>query len=344
MTAFYSEEERLKLISLLSLVNEQQQPNTNALNEVARNINILSLNLKSLGYDLARRMAEALPVRTDTVATPVGLASKLSTQADMESAWVAHWCAQLQTPVLYHRKMWELAYVLQAMFEEGHIRAGQRGLGFGCGTEPIPSYLAAHDVAVTVTDLPPEEAYEKGWSATNQHTASLEQAFNSKFIDRARFDRLVELRQVDMNAIPKDLTDYDFCWSVCALEHVGTIRQGLDFIRNSLKTLRPGGLAVHTTEYNIDPNGPTIDNWATVLFQKHHFEELAASLRAEGHFVAPLDFDLGTGVLDRFIDLPPWSHDLPPELNELIGHPAHLKLGVDGFVCTCFGILVRKAE
>jgi 2-polyprenyl-3-methyl-5-hydroxy-6-metoxy-1,4-benzoquinol methylase len=332
-----------KLDVMLSLLNDKSQPNINALMSVVRNITLSNMNIKTLGYELARTLAEALPVVQDTVPRHVGLQSKPSTQVDIESDWVAHWCGQLQTPVVYHRKLWELAYALQAMFENGHLRAGARGLGFGCGVEPLPSYLAAHGVSVTMTDLPPAEAQAAGWSATNQHTANIEMAYHANLCTREAFDSLVSLRYLDMNAIPDDLTDYDFCWSICALEHLGTIEQGLTFIESSLKTLRPGGLGVHTTELNIDAEGPTIDNWQTVLFQRRHFEELALRLRAQGHYVAELDFFLGDKPMDRFIDLPPFHHDLPKDLGDWIGSPRHLKVATDGFACTCFGLVVRKA-
>jgi 2-polyprenyl-3-methyl-5-hydroxy-6-metoxy-1,4-benzoquinol methylase len=337
-------QDRKKLRLLLSLLNEQSQPNVNALSEIARNIPILSLNIKNFGYDLARNLASAIPPQQDTVARHVGLQSKASVQADIESDWAAHWCGQLKTPVVFHRKIWELAYVLQAIFENGHMRRDVRGLGFGCGVEPIPSYLASHGVAITMTDLAQEEAEAAGWSATNQHANSLNAAFQPHLVDREAFDALVGLRNVDMNAIPADLADYDFCWSICALEHLGTIEKGLAFIENSLNTLKPGGLSVHTTELNINAEGGTIDNWPTVLFQKRHFEELAARLRAEGHYVAELNFFLGDRPMDRFVDLPPFHHDLPKELAEWLGDPLHLKVGTDGFACTCFGILVRKAS
>ena len=330
--------------AMLSLdkLNVHAQPNFGALNLAVRNIDAASLNLKFFGYDLARRLAAALPPRTDTVARHVGLSCKASTQRDMETDWVAHWCAALRTPVVYHRKLWELSYVLQAIHENGHLHEGVRALGFGCGQEPIPSYLAAHGVAVTVTDLAAAEAQAAGWAATNQHAASLETAFQSHIVDRAAFDRLVGLEIVDMNAIPSHLRDYDVCWSICALEHLGSIAQGLDFIENALATLRPGGLAVHTTEFNIDPRAGTIDNWPAVLFQRHHFTALAERLAAQGHDVAPLDFDVGDGPMDRFIDLPPWIHDLPDEYASWHGNPACLKVAIDGFVSTCFGLVIRK--
>jgi 2-polyprenyl-3-methyl-5-hydroxy-6-metoxy-1,4-benzoquinol methylase len=337
-----SDEEKLK--ALLSLVNEKSQPNLNVLAMAIRNIPLAHFNIKAFGYDLARQLTEALPVPAEVAGRYVGLSCKTSTQADIESDWVAYWCRELQIPVTYHRKTWELAYVLQAIHESGFRTPDLRGLGFGCGVEPLPSYLAMHGIDVTMTDLHPERAREAGWSATKQHARTIDFAYQEHLVDREAFDRHVALRYVDMNAIPGDLADYDFCWSICALEHLGSIAAGLDFIRNSLKTLRIGGMAVHTTEYNIDPTGPTIDNWATVLFQRHHIETLAAALIAEGHKVAPLDFDLGGKMLDRFVDLPPFHHDLPPELCEWLGPPQHLKVSVDGFAATCFGLIVWRGR
>jgi len=327
----------------LSRVAANGVPNLSALNIAVRNIDAASLNLKFFGYELGRKLAAALPPPTNTAPRHVGLDSKPSTQADMESDWAAHWCGQLLTPVLFHRKLWELAFVLQAIYEQGHMRPGARGLGFGCGEEPIPSYLASHGVAVTVTDLEAAEAQAAGWAKTNQHAASLEQAFQPRMLDRATFDRLVDLRFVDMNAIPSDLGGYDFCWSICAFEHLGSIERGLAFVENSLSTIRPGGLSVHTTEFNIDPNAPTIDNWPSVLFKREHFIALADRLRSKGHHVAPLDFDIGDKPMDRFIDLPPWGHDMPAEWSKWHGTGDHLKVAVDGFVSTCFGLIVRKA-
>jgi SAM-dependent methyltransferase len=215
-------------------------------------------------------------------------------------------------------------------------------LGFGCGEEPIPSYLASLGVQVTITDLEPEQAQQAGWSDTNQHAASLTQAYKPYLVEIDKFEKLVELQYVDMNYIPHSLRNYDFCWSVCALEHLGSIEKGLSFVESSLETLRPGGLAVHTTEFNINPNGPTIDNWITVLFQQKHIRALAERLRAKGHYVAELNFDLGTGVMDRFIDVPPFQHDMPAEIQEWIGDQYHLKVGFDGFVTTCLGLIVTK--
>lgn len=334
--------EKLRLI--VELVNPQSQPNINHLGELVHNIRILSLNVKSLGYELARQLAAALPPAVETAPRHVGLKTSLSTQADIESDWAAHWCGQLQVPVVFHRKLWELSYILQAFHEYGVLRPGMRGLGFGSGSEPLSSYLASLGVASTVTDLPIDEAEGRGWIETNQHASGLDNAFHAHLVARADFDRLVDFRPVDMTEIPDDLTGYDFCWSVCALEHLGTIDKGLEFIERSLDTIKPGGLAVHTTEFNIENEGQTIDNWPSVLFQQRHIEALAARLRAKGHIVAEFDFDPGRKVLDRFIDLPPWGHDGQSQLDSWLGAPHHLKVAADGFIATCLGIAIRKAS
>lgn len=332
------------LARMLALVTKDSKPNLNGLAVAAKNVRILELNMKAFGYDLARRMAEALPIPGETAPQLVGLLSKPCVQADLESDWAAHWAHELQSALLYHRKLWEYLYVLQAIYEHGHIRPGTRGLGFGCGAEPIPSYLAAKGVGTTATDQSLGRAIATGWTATNQHLDMASQAFQPHLVSRAAFDEFVSFRTVDMNSIPSDLTNYDFCWSVCALEHLGSIEKGLTFIENSLRTLRPRGLAVHTLEFNIEADGPTIDNWPTVLFQRKHIERLVEKLEREGHEVAALSFDCGTAPMDRFVDLPPWSYDLPADHAFPLGEPRHLKLAIDGFICTSFGLIIRKSD
>jgi len=332
-----------RLEELLKLLGPESQPNLTALTHRLRDLNNLALTVKFFGYELARVMASSLPLPHATAPFAVGLHSKASTQADLESDWAAYWLAELKIPRIYHRKLWEFAYVLQALWERDMMGPGRRGLGFGCGQEPIPSYLASRDMRITVTDISPDTAQSTGWMDSGQHSTTMEALYMPHLVDRERFDRNVALRYVDMNAIPRNLTEYDFCWSICALEHLGSIGAGLAFIRNSLATLRAGGVAVHTTEFNFLDDESTIDNWPTVLFQRRHFSELADELRRAGHDVAELDFRVGDRPLDKFIDVPPFGHDLAQTVRDEWGQsPAHLKISIDGFASTCFGLIVRK--
>lgn len=335
-----------ELAQLISPITPDYRPNLNALALAVRNLDVITLNLKYFGFELAKRLAEQVPPPAKTPFIRVGLSCKPCTQADIESAWAAHWFAELKIPRLYHRKLWELAYCLQALEEHDMLKPGRRGLGFGCGEEPIASYLASRGVASTITDLSSDAASSAGWRDTQQHLSEASLAYKANLVTSDMFNELVEFRYADMNAIPEELVDYDFCWSICALEHLGSIRNAMKFVENSLETLRPGGLAVHTTEFNFLNDLATIDNWPTVLPQRRHFEELATRLRALGHYVAALDFDVGSNPLDRFIDLPPYPGDPGRPLEKMRGHleNAHLKLAVDGFASTCFGLIVKKSQ
>lgn len=330
--------------ALKSLVNEDSQPNVNALWEAIRNVDVLALNVKFFGYELARALAAALPVRTDLKASHVPLWSKPSTQADLESDWVAYWASQLKVPVIFHRKLWELCYAMQAFHNAGVLEEDKRGLGFGCGTEPLPSLMASRGVEVVVTDLDPSAQSAAGWAKTGQHAQALADAYKPYLVTKDVFDRKVSLEYVDMNAIPDHLRDFDFCWSICALEHLGSIDKGLNFVENSLDVLKPGGMAVHTTEFNFTRDDITHDNWNPVLFQRKHFEQLCDRLQKKGHQVASLDFNVGDKPLDKFIDIPPFPHDMNDYLREAWGGKDnnHIKVSVDGIPVTCFGIIVTK--
>ena len=302
------------------------------------------LNIKALGYQLARELGPRLTVvEPSGEPRPHGLGSKATTQADVESGWFAHWCRQLRIAPIYHRKLWEYAFVLQVLHEHDRLRPGLSGLGFGCGEEPIPSYLASRGVAVTVTDLGPEQSAGRGWVETGQHTTSIEKAWKPELVDRQRFDSLVRLVHVDMNRIPSALDgQHDFCWSICAMEHLGSIELGLRFVDESLRALRPGGIAIHTTEFNFLSELETVGEGPTVLFLRRHFEEIAHRLERSGHRVGRLDFDVGDGAIDRYIDVPPYAWDSYPCVSFATGQ-VHLKLALDGFPSTCFGIWVEKA-
>ena len=145
-----------------------------------------------------------------------------------------------------------------------------------------------------------------------------------------QFDRLVQFRFMDMNATDKDLRGFDFCWSACALEHLGSIEQGLQFIEASLECLRPGGVAVHTTEFNCQSNDATLDNASTVLFRQRDLIKLAKRPRRGGHEIV-LNFNTGDQPLDLHIDVPPYSQS------------NHLKLQIAQWVTTSFGITIRKS-
>lgn len=258
--------------------------------------------------------------------------SQLCTASQFDEPAFGEYIAALHLHPGHHRKLWEHAYILTVLMREGLVGPGRRLIGFGCGKERIPAFLAARATTVLATDAPSDTTANQGWATTNQFAAEVNDLFFEGLVGRKVFERLVSFRPVDMNAIPEDLHgQFDACWSTCSLEHLGSLRHGLDFIENSLKVLRPGGVAVHTTEFNLSSNDDTIEVPELSLYRRRDIEDLAARLVAAGHIVAPLNFYPGHEELDEVIDIPPY------------GRP-HLKLLLGQYTTTSFGILVRKKK
>ena len=255
--------------------------------------------------------------------------SQMCTHGQFQEAEFAHWCAELRMLPASHRKQWELCFILAAARAHGLLQPGMSALGFGVGREPIAALLAHYRLIVLATDAPAEIIAGQGWDSTGQHAAGLAALDQPEIVGFDQLSRQVRFRSVDMNAIPDDLHGFDWCWSTCAFEHLGSLEHGLRFVENSLAPLRPGGLAIHTTEFNLSSNEQTFESPGLCFYRKCDIERLAARLMAAGHSVMPLNFHPGDAALDAHVDLPPYA--LP-----------HLKLQVAQFAATSIGIIVRK--
>jgi 2-polyprenyl-3-methyl-5-hydroxy-6-metoxy-1,4-benzoquinol methylase len=253
--------------------------------------------------------------------------SQLCTASQFSGDIYRRWCAALAiTGNNLHRKNWELVYICRVAEYLGLLKPGNRALGFGVGREPISSLLASKGLEVTATDAP-----EKKWESGNQYATDLKAIWNTAIVPWNTFAHNVTLRRVDMNRIPADLREYDFVWSSCSLEHIGGLRPGLEFIKNSMACLRRGGIGVHTTEFNLSSNNRTFESSDLSLYRRRDIDGLVKELRSLGHSVWDVNYFPGRGKIDRHIDLPPYS--LP-----------HVKLSIFGFACTSIGIIVRKSD
>lgn len=255
--------------------------------------------------------------------------SQACTQAQFRTPEFEFWCREIREPFRFSRKLWEYCYVLQALSTHGMIAPGRRGLGFAVGKEMTVAVLAARGVRVTATDLDPVASASE-WIESGQHASGLAE-LNDKWICPVDlFAQLVDFRTEDMNAISRDLEGYDFAWSLCAFEHLGSIEHGLNFVKNSLRCVRPGGLVVHTSELNCSSDDATEDLVTSVIFRKQDYLRLAEDLTREGHHLE-VNFNLGGGELDDYIDEVPWNDR------------RHLRLRLGRFVSTSFGLIIRKA-
>jgi hypothetical protein len=236
-------------------------------------------------------------------------------------------------PVRYHRKLWEWVFIIHHLQEAGVLKEGKRGIVFGVGREALPALFAKFGAEVLATDAPDDIGEESGWKQTDQHSAALSQIRYTHVVDGDVFDRKVSMRTCDMNNIDPALTDFDFTWSSCCFEHLGSLEAGALFVINSVeKTLKVGGTAVHTTEFNMSSNDETVTEGGTVIYRKRDIDDLVRRLEERGHHVQPFKVAPDSHFLDWYVDVPPYAHD------------PHLKLRLGKFVATSVGLVITRGR
>lgn len=313
----------------LRLINQYQDEMWLAFTEHRRETRTVLGSMSLPDPSLWRNQPPLVPGHPAENAFP---AAPLCRQSSFEEPYFSFWAGRLGEALRYHRKLWEFVFICQALWERSAVKPGARGLGFGVGLEPLPAFFASEGCEIVATDLSPAAAVAEGWAQSSQHAIDKAALRRPLVCPDDLFERNVSLRQCDMNAIPADLVDFDFCWSACALEHLGSIENGLDFIINSVACLKPGGWAVHTTEFNVSSNTETVDDMPTVLFRRRDLEGLAERLSAAGHRAAVFDFEPGVKPMDVYVDVPPYRAE------------PHLVAALMGFATTSIGVIVQRGE
>ncbi|RQV56086.1 class I SAM-dependent methyltransferase [Burkholderia cenocepacia] len=291
------------------------------------------------GYvDLDKRIADMIeerifvPPHSSVDASAPFMRSSSCSVSDMVHPRYAEICRMIGHPPKFHRKLWEWVFIVHHLESLGMLTAGNRGVGFGVGQEPLPALFASRGCDVVATDAPPEIGISSGWSTTGQHAAAVDALRFTQIVSDEAFNAHVSHQFCDMTKISDDLTDFDFTWSSCCFEHLGSLEAGIQFVIDSVeKTLKPGGVAVHTTEFNLISNDDTVDSGPTVIYRKRDIEELAQRLRARGHDVMPIVIAPNDYPLDFHVDAPPY-----------INNP-HIKLRLSEYTTTSIGIVVRRS-
>jgi len=268
---------------------------------------------------------------------PVAI-SQLCTYASLSSPELRVWSERLR-PVwdpagidpkafVVHRKMWEWLIICHVLEERELLHPGSSGLGFGVGREPLVALFASLGCRIVATDLDPGRAREAGWTQTEQYAGTAAELNEHHLCDQRAFAELVSYRHLDMNHLPDDLPQFDFTWSSCALEHLGSLEAGAAFVRQQMRCVRPGGTAVHTTEFNVSSNDETVDSGGTVLYRRSDLEALFTELDRSG-YRASWDFSLGDSPADQHVDVPPFTE-------------THLRTRLGDFVTTSAALVVDK--
>ena len=242
-------------------------------------------------------------------------------------------CADIGEKVLLHRKRWEFAFISEHLSRAGALIPSLKGSASAWERNRFQRYLppkGARYWRLTRRQVPRVLARE----ATNQWSSGIAKLFRPKIISEELLRERVRFTFCDMASIPDDyINSFDFCWSACCFEHLGSLERGADFVVESIeKTLRPGGIACHTSELNVSSNVNTVEYGGTVLYRLQDVEKLIARIESRGHEVLKLPFEPGLSYIDHLVHVPPYSSEV------------HLKTRVGAFVTTSFGLVVRRGS
>jgi FkbM family methyltransferase len=219
------------------------------------------------------------------------------------------WMNLLKEPPKLHSKQFQQYAIMEAA-NSIEPTGGRRRLaiGFGVGKEPIPAALVKIGYSVTATDFLDGEISDQ-WQRTGQLVASPDELNERKIISPKDFSEYLQFRNMDMNQIPTDLQGkFDFVWSSCALGHIGGYEQGLDFIRNSLLLLKPGGIALHSTELDVSKLKGRYESSTLNFYKLEDLNAIIQKASMNGFSVSSIaPVRKKRGASEKFVVREPWA-------------------------------------
>lgn len=151
-------------------------------------------------------------------------------------------------PAVFHRKVWEFSQTLYGLRKLRRLTPDSVALGIGCGHEELMYFLANRIARVVATDL-----YEGSYLGGESDADVLEHPDKYAPI-RYREDHL-EVRRMDGLALDAADGRFDFVFCLSSIEHFGTVRDKRQAFREMFRVLKPGGVAVVTTEVVLNRLG-----------------------------------------------------------------------------------------
>ena len=242
----------------------------------------------------------------------------------------------------YHRKYWEIGFIISNLLKLNLLSENKTGIGFGCGEEKIVSAFVDLNLKITATDQPRSNESHVGWYKTNQYCNGIETFLKHTptitTIEKIKKNLVYE--DVDMNKLSDNPNKkYDFLWSCSSLEHLGSIKNSIKFIVNSMNYLKNNGVAIHITEFNWHDD-LYYDDPYNCCFNKEILSNIFLELRKKGCKPLPINYELGDSDQDKYIDEHPFViHNNPPLIYDEKGE-SHFKLKIKKKYSTSIGFIV----
>ena len=202
-----------------------------------------------------------------------------------------------RAPGQIHRKDWEWAMGILAMRRLGKLNKSSTALGIGAGKEPVLFYLTNHLNHVYATDLYDVEEWQDFAPRDFLENPSIHapSPYDERAMTVSRMDATKKF------AFPSD--SFDIAFSFSSIEHFGGENHSgaLSSMKEIERVLKPGGIAVISTEYIInDKSAPDLTN--QFYNRQTIYSDLVDRLETM-RLVEPLDLRLTAKTLDTVMDV-----------------------------------------
>lgn len=204
------------------------------------------------------------------------------------------------SPEVFHRKVWEFNQALYGLRTLNRLAPAATALGIGCGHEEFMYFLANRIRRVIATDL-----YEGVWIGGESDADVLDHP--AKYAPFKYREAHLEVRRMNALALEAGDRSVDFVFCLSSIEHFGTRRDKLTSLREMYRILKPGGVAVLTTEVVLNRLGRgdqyfPIETLVALVTEAGFTLDQPPDLRVEREFAArPLALPMETFVAPHVV-------------------------------------------
>ena len=243
--------------------------------------------------------------------------------------------AELEEEPRFHRKQWEFAQIFRTLQVRGYLNAASRGLSMGGGEERLLYAVARRSGHLTVTDL-----YGAGSTWDCAQTDDPDRSLRAAAPFAIEPSRLTA-RRMDMRTLEFEDASFDFCYSSCAIEHIGGYDDFLRHLKEVRRVLKDDGIYVLTTEFHYGEDViPAPHNYYFSSGFLHELVRAAAFVTLDG--------------VDGSLSLHAFNRPVPANLSDLCADPSdavtemllksapHVQLLTGGLPFSSLSLALRK--
>jgi len=178
-----------------------------------------------------------------------------------------------------YRKYWEVAMAARSLRDLGALGPGAELLGVGAGSEPTIFWLTRHARRVFATDL-----YLEGADWADSANAGM-LTHPQDFYLGEWYPRRLVVQHMDGRDLAYEDACFDGVFSCSSIEHFGDLDDVRRALQEICRVLRPGGIAVLSTELRLAGPPPGLPD--VLMFDLDQLQTLLDGLGCE--VVDPLD-------------------------------------------------------